>query len=445
MTTDSEETATAGPNAGTLGERLETLDFWLSDSVGGARPEDEIWLARLRGVVLAAAAVTLPMSAWKAIGPLTTADLLLAAAVFLYLPRFEFAAARRLWFPALAIGLATIGAVVGTVAAGSDVRSSAEILGRVLAASVGAMLLVACWQPRLEQIRSFGWLWVAGGAASAVVALAIPDLHMFLRPAGLTPHPNHLAIISVVLLGVSLALVLSERARAEGFGGLRAWAGLGAAGLLFAGVVASGSRAGLGAAIVAVFLCLVATRDRSVIRVAVGAAAIGLVATVVLLGVLGQDNAIDRITGGETTSDTTTSDEIRDTKNAAAWDRFTEHPITGVGFGEIYEAHIFLLQFASGAGILGIVAGLMIIYLAIRSYVVAVWRRMADDPPLWIAAGGFAAAVIGYLAATIFQNILWDRNVWLTIVLMTWLAATPGRPDNEQASTAVVSLKSTSP
>ena len=87
----------------------------------------------------------------------------------------------------------------------------------------------------------------------------------------------------------------------------------------------------------------------------------------------------------------------------------------------------------------------MIIYLAIRRYVVAGWRRMADDPPLWIAAGGFAAAVIGYLAATIFQNILWDRNVWLTIVLMTWLAATPGRPDNEQASTAVVSLKSTSP
>ena len=38
----------------------------------------------------------------------------------------------------------------------------------------------------------------------------------------------------------------------------------------------------------------------------------------------------------------------------------------------------------------------------------------------------FAAAVIGYLAASVFQNVLWDRNVWMTIVLMAWLAATPG-------------------
>ena len=269
---------------------------------------------------------------------------------------------------------------------------------------------------------------------------------MFLRPAGLTPHPNHLAIISVVLLGVSLALVLSERARAEGSAGFRP-------GPVFArsrpslrrGRGERFARGPRGAAIVAVFLAVVATRDRSIIRVAVGAAAIGLVAIVVLLGVLGQDNAFDRITGGETASDTTTSDEIRDTKNAAAWDRFTEYPITGVGFGEIYEAHIFLLQFASGAGILGIVAGLMIIYLAMRSYVVAVWRRMADDPPYWVAAGGFAAAVIGYLAATIFQNILWDRNVWMAIVLMTWLAARPGEAgQTNRLSTAVVSLTSTS-
>jgi len=417
----------------TIEEWADQLDIWVCDSLGGARPEDELWLARARGYALAGAAITLPMSAWKVIGPLTTADLLLAASVLLFLPRFDLAAARRLWLPALAIALATVGGVIGTVVTGADVKSSAEILGRVLAASVGAMLLISCWRPRLEQVRSFGWLWIAGGVASALVALLIPDLHMFLRPSGLTPHPNHLAIISVVLIGVAIALTLSERARG-GFIGIRAWAALAAVGVLFAGVVASGSRAGLGAALVAAFLAVVASRDRSIVRVALGAAAIGLVAVVVVLGVLGQDNALDRITGGDTvTSDTATSDAVRDTKNAAAWDRFTEHPITGVGFGEIYEAHIFLLQFASGAGILGIIAGLMIIFLAIRSYVVAVWRRMADDPPYWVAAGGFAAAVIGYLAATIFQNILWDRNVWMTIVLMTWLAARPGELRNSEA------------
>ena len=412
---------------GTLEDRLEPVDFWLTDSLGGASPEDEIWPSRLRGLALAGAAITLPMSAWKVIGPLTTADMLLAAAVVLFLPKFDLAAARKLWPLALAIALATVGGLIGTVVSGSDMVASAEILVRLLAASVGAMILISCWQPRLEQVRSFGWLWIAGGAASALVALLIPDLHMFLRPAGLTPHPNHLAIISLVLFGVALALVLSARAEDDRFEGLASWAGLAAVGLLFAGVVASGSRAGLGAALVTAFLAVVATRDRNIVRLAVGAAAIGLV-VMVLLAALGQNNAFDRITGGETASNTTTSDEIRDTKNAAAWDRFTEYPLTGVGFGEIYEAHIFLLQFASGAGILGIIAGLLIIYLALRSYVVAVWRRVADDPPYFVAAGGFAAAVIGYLAATIFQNILWDRNVWMAIVLMTWLAARSGEP-----------------
>ena len=60
--------------AGSLEDRAMTVDLWLSDSLGGAQPEDEIWLARLRGLALAGAAITLPMTAWKAIGPLTTAS-----------------------------------------------------------------------------------------------------------------------------------------------------------------------------------------------------------------------------------------------------------------------------------------------------------------------------------------------------------------------------------
>lgn len=411
------------PTRGTdLVERVEdqamTLDLWLSDSLGGARPEDDIWLSRLRGIVLAGAAITLPMSAWKAVGVLTVADLFLVASVLLFLPRASIAAARKLWFPALAVALAAAGGVIGTFASGSDAAASGDILSRFLAASVGAMVLVACWRPGLEQVRSFGWLWVAGGVASGLVALIIPDLHMFLRPSGLTPHPTHLAIISVVLLGVALALIASERERDPSFGGVRAFAGLGAAGILFAAIVASGSRSGLIAGLLVGFLTLVATRDRTVVRVAMGLAAVGLV--VAVLGIAGQDNALERVFGGDESSA-----EQREDFNTAAWERFTEHPITGVGYGDVTDAHIFLLQFASAAGVLGIVAGLMLVLLALRTYAVAVWRRMAEDPPRWAMVAGFAAAMIGYLAASIFQNVLWDRNVWLAIVLMTWLAAAP--------------------
>lgn len=399
-----------------LEDRAMTLDLWLSDSLAGAEPDDDVWLARLRGIALAGAAITLPMSAWKAFGPLTTADLLLVASVALFLPRFKLAAARALWFPALAIALAAVGGVVGTIVSGSDAVASAEILGRVLAASLGSMALVACWRPGLEQIRSFGWLWVAGGVSSGLVALLIPNLHMFLRPSGLTPHPNHLAIISVVLLGVALALILSERKRDSTFGGLRGLVAVGAAVVLFAAIYASGSRAGLGAALVVCFLAVLATRDRSIVRIAVGVAVVGLV--VAAIGIGGQDNALHRTLAGDESSA-----EARGEHNEAAWDRFIEYPITGVGFGDVTDAHIFMLQFASAAGALGIVGGLMLVFLALRTYVVAVWRRMAEDPVRWLLAGGFAAAVIGYLAASVFQNVLWDRNVWMAIVLMTWLAA----------------------
>lgn len=403
-----------------LKDRVAQLDLWLSDSLGGSRPQDEIWLERLRSLALAGAAVTLPMSAWKAIGPLTTADLFLAAAVFLFLPRFDLRAARRLWVPALAIALAVLGGLVGTVVSGSDMVASGEIMSRVLAASIGSMVLVCCWQPGLEQVRSFGLLWVSGGVASALVALFIPHLHMFIRPSGLTPHPNHLAIISMILLGVALSLILSERERDPCFGGFRLWSALGAAGLLFAGIVASGSRAGLGAALIVCFLAVVATRDRRIVRIAVVLAGIGLVMAAIGLG--GQDNALDRIVSGDESSSV-----AREEHNGAAWDRFTAYPITGVGFDDVTDAHIFMLQFASAAGLLGIVAGLMIIFLAVRTYVAAVWRGENQNSVRRLVVGGFAASVLGYLAASVFQNVLWDRNVWLAIVLMTWLAAAPAR------------------
>jgi len=404
--------------AETLEDRTVSLDLWLSDTLGGARPDEDIWLARLRGIALAGAAITLPMSAWKAVGPLTTADSFLILAVLLLLPRFDPSEARKLWFPALAVALAALGGVIGTFVSGSDVAASGEVLGRFLAASLGAMVLVACWRPGAEQIRSFGWLWVAGGVASGLVALFIPDLHMFLRPSGLTPHPTHLAIISVVLLGVALGLIASEREADETFGGLRALAAFAAAGIIFAAVVVSGSRSGLGAALIVGFLALLATRDRVVVRVAIGLAAVGLV--VAVLGFAGADNALERVIGGDESSAVQ-----RDEFNTAAWERFKGDPITGVGLGDVTDAHIFLLQFGSAAGVLGIVAGLMIIFLALRTYFVAVWRRMAEDPRHWTLVAGFAAAVIGYLAASVFQNVLWDRNVWTAIVLMTWLATGP--------------------
>ena len=226
---------------------ISACDLWLRGPLSGDHDADGIWMARARGLALAGAAFTLAMSAWKAIGPLTTSDLFLIAAVLLVLPRFELSAARRFWLPALAVAVIAFGGVVGTlVASSSQIGDSGSVLMRFVLASFGALALVACWRPDLTAIKSFAWLWVAGGVVSAFVAFAIPDLHRFLRPSGLTPHPTHLALISLILVGVAVGLAASSRRS------YAVWPASAAAAILFGAVVVSGSRAGLGAAVIVV-------------------------------------------------------------------------------------------------------------------------------------------------------------------------------------------------
>jgi branched-subunit amino acid transport protein AzlD len=387
-------------------------DRWICRSLGGSGPGGSVWLARLRGLALASAALTVAMSAWKMVGPLTTADLLLVAAVLLLLPRFSVACARRMWVPALAVGLIAVGGVIGTaVTSGADVAGSAEMLIRLVVAALGAMLLVVCWRPGLEQIKSFSWLWIAGGVVSATVALLLPDLDTFPRPPGLTPHPAHLAIISLVLLGVALGLIAADRRRYPVVLGFMASA------ILFAAVVASGSRAGLAAALLILLLALIATRARIAVTVAFGIIVVGGV--LILLGIVGDNNGLERIQerGVE-------PGEKRAAFNAAAWDDFTGQPVTGVGFEDALEPHNFALMSAAAAGVLGIIGAAMIILLALRSYAFSVWKRMPENAAHWAMAAGLSAAVIGYLAASAFQNVVWDRTVWIAIALMTWAAST---------------------
>ncbi|MFN8164251.1 MAG: hypothetical protein U0R26_10595 [Solirubrobacterales bacterium] len=253
----SERTVLGKHGPSSFGEAASACDRWLRGPLlAGAAEEGGAWLQRARGVALAGAGFTLAMSAWKAIGPITTSDVFLIAAVLLLLPRFSVEGTKRFWFLAVAVALIVVGGAIGTLVESSDeIGSSGDVLVRFALASFGAMLLITCWRPDLRAIRSFAWLWVAGAVISAFVAFAIPDLHRFLRPSGLTPHPNHLAIISVIVFGVALGLVVSERRR------IAAWTAATAAAILFAAVVVSGSRAGLGAAVLVAVLVVAATGE----------------------------------------------------------------------------------------------------------------------------------------------------------------------------------------
>lgn len=400
-----------------IGDRFLDGDLWVCHSLGAAALGDPVWLARLRGYLLGAAALTLAASGVKPIGPLTVSDLLLALAVVLMLPRFEIRNAQRLWVPIAAVTLIAVGGIIGTaVVSPSEATESGEMLGRFVVAAGGALLLVICWRPDLEQVKSFAWLWVAGGVIGALVALSAGEP----RPAGLTPHSTHLAIISLVLFGVSLGLVSSERR----------WShlipGLAAAGVLLAAIVVSGSRAALAAAAIVLLLALIATRNRWAVATAI--TAIAAVIGLAILSAAGgtpewtpgssQGNALERIF-----QERVELGRKREALRDAAWERFKSDPITGAGFADATRPHNLLLQLGSSAGVLGIIGGLTIVVLALRGYVLAVRRRLLD-PASWPLAAGLSAAVIGYLAANSFQNVNWDRTVWVAIALMTWLTAT---------------------
>ncbi len=410
-------------------------DRWLRGPLAGDYDVDGVWLARARGLALAGAALALAMSARKAIGPLSIADLFLIAAVLLLLPRFELRPARRFWLPALALALIAVGGVIGSFAvSGSEVADSAGQLVRFTLASFGALLLVACWRPSIESIRAFGWLWVAGGIVSASVALVFPDYHVvFGRPSGLTPNPNHLAMISMILFGVALGLTASARRP------LAVWPGIAAAAILLAAIDVSGSRAGLGAAAIVAILVLAAARGRiiagarrhafaavAVVIVVVAAAVAGLAVSGSLAG---GTSAFDRLLGESKAAsrDAAYSDRNRDVRNDRALTTFKAEPLTGAGFADVLEAHNIFLQAGSAAGVLGLAGAAMLVVLALWSYWIAGWRRMSEDPPYWAMAAALAAAMIGYLFISNFQNVLWDRNIWVGFALMTWAcAAFPG-------------------
>jgi hypothetical protein len=420
------------PTASGIRDWFLNGDLWVCHSLGGAALEDPVWLARLRGYTLGAAALTLAASGVKPIGPLTISDLLLALAVALMLTRFGIRNAQRLWVPLAAVTLIAIGGIIGTaVVSPSEATESGEMLGRFVVAAGGALLLVICWRPDSEQVRSFAWLWVAGGVIAALVALSAGEP----RPAGLTPHSTHLAIISLVLFGVSLGLISSERRWS------RLIPGLAASGVLMAAIVVSGSRAALAAAGIVLLLALIATRNRWAVAMAITVTA-AFAGLAVLSAVGGtpewtpgssRGNALERLF-----QERVQLGREREALRDAAWERFNSDPLTGAGFADATRPHSLLLQLGSSAGVLGVIGGLTIVGLALRGYVLAVRRRLADFS-YWPMAAGLSAAVIGYLAANSFQNVNWDRTVWVAIALMTWLSATRrlrerSEPTNDELS-----------
>jgi O-antigen ligase len=359
-----------------------------------------------------AAAATAPMNGVRIPGNVTLTDAFLVIAG-LGLIWIRLAGGERMHpLPPLltkGLGMIIVGGLIGTLFAGNAVASLGNLARFSVSASV-SVLVVFAWRPPIEVIYRYAWCWLAGATVSCLVALVDSGTA---RPPGLTTHPNHLAIVSSLGAGVAVALAAHmQRAR-------RAMA-IGLICLFALTVVRSGSRAGLLAlGVTFLFLAVRMTISRTVV----------LICTLTVLGSallasgivhVGKHDAIGRLLGDETSAE---SDRGRKPALEKNLQRIRDHPITGEGFEVVLEAHNIYVQAWSSAGMLGL-AGLLTVAWATVSAAVPRRGAIREGPatemglPLLM---GFAAGYIGYLAAGVFQNILWDRYLWLQVALVVWL------------------------
>jgi O-antigen ligase len=264
-------------------------------------------------------------------------------------------------------------------------------------------------------------LWAAGAIINAAVAvLDIGGLHLGPTPAvgnrsaGLTIHPNYLALTCVLALPMPMLwLGRSRRWTIAGVLGLVALAG---------GVAASGSRAGSVAALVAVLATFFAVpRLRSYLPVALPL--IGAAVIVVMAFTKTGQAILHQLRLGGSGSSTSGSNYQRSLVNGAAWAEVKARPLEGVGYGVLAGAHDIYLQLLDAGGVIAVVSFIVFIGGLAGALRVALRGSLRDEA---IVCG---IAILAWLLNGIFDNQLADKYLYLVPGLLlalsrtTWLLA----------------------
>jgi O-antigen ligase len=321
-----------------------------------------------------------------------------------------------------AVALLAAGGVAGTLFASDAVMSVANLVQFTLSV-LGPILLLFVWQPDTDALRRYTWLWLAAATTSAAIAL-FSGGDASGRVRGLTTHPNELALISMLGAALAFSYAVSEVRR-------RRWTAVAAGAVLCLAVLRSGSRAGLIALVVATLVVLFGVGARTVAacgraarkaRALVLGGGVALAVAMVSVGPvsLGSHNAVRRFLGDATA---TASDVGRDRLLAGGLRTFAAHPLTGAGFQDPLAAHDVYVQVGAAGGILSLVGFALLAGTVVRSGLASQPRERA-----WLSTG-YLAGFLGYLAAGLFQNMLWDRYLWLHAAVILWLGASRDRDE----------------
>lgn len=363
-----------------------------------------------------AVAFSASMNAVRFLGSVTLTDVFLAvgAAGLLY----EVAAGRRdrggsrrrFW---TGYALVIVGGILGALFAVRPLAGVPDLLlFGVAAAPVWVMLT---WAPDIAMLRRYTWFWVGGAVANGVWGiLAVGDAVG--RSAGLTTHPNHLAIVCALGAGLALVLALSETGSGK-------WLAAASVTVLVLAVLRSGSRAGLVALLATAAVVVASTRtSRPALRprrgfalpVLVFAVVAGSLAATDIIN-LGRHNAIQRSLGDATSA---ASDLERQRLVESAVRRIAEHPIVGSGFEGILQTHNIYLALWAAAGLLGVLGFLLLAWATVQAA-----KSACSADPSRLFAIAYASGYIGYLIAGSAQNFIWDRYLWLHVGVILCLGS----------------------
>lgn len=305
---------------------------------------------------------------------------------------------------------------VGLLLPRSDLLALAKFLICLLLVP-GLLIMVARSTNRVRLLLDLFALSCVVNATVAVLTHAGLPLQLFTpelpipygRESGLTVHPNYLALTCTI--GIPLTLLWVTR------GGRWRMVGLVATGLLLAGAIFSGSRAGG----ITAPLALVAT----VAAIPYLRRALGFVLPVVgiaMVSLLVFTNAGNdvleelRFKGDTTTSD---SDNARENLARLALDQFSARPVQGVGFQVIGDAHSVYLQLLACGGLLTLLSFFVYLFGLFDA-----WRRTRAGPDGDVATA-CAIAILMWTINGVFDAQIADKYLYVIPGLLVALSLIP--------------------
>lgn len=234
------------------------------------------------------------------------------------------------------------------------------------------------------------------------------------RASGLTPHPNVLAVNTVLALPGLLLFWCSVRSWL-----IRIAIATGVI-VLWQAANLSGSRTALGGLLVVLLVFLVMRSHNRMRGLLAAGGVLGMALVLRELiaafpGDLSRDSAVGRLIFGAVRSNT-----VRDALNAIAFHQWVDNPVFGVGYGMARVAHNLYIQILDVAGVVGFIPWLCALGMPLGFLLINGTHQYARNE-----SAAMFSAVIAVLAIAWVQPAITDINSSIVFGLALYLALNP--------------------